>query len=113
MLANGDASGVGGGAKAASEPPRLQRAVRRMEDRAAELRPQMRQLVAPLGIEPVLVQRFVFQADLVAFLVVGSQAQAACAAEGVSGNCLEPVEYHLGALPQLLRRLRAICLTRD
>jgi hypothetical protein len=45
----------GHGREAADEARRLQRAVGRMEDRAAEVRPQMWNLVAPLGVEALLV----------------------------------------------------------
>src|SRR6266516_5504964 len=90
--------------KTTDEPPRLQRAVRRMEDRAVELGAQMRQLFAPRRRESVLVQRFVLQPDLVTLLVVGRKAKAACAAESISGNRLEPVERAFGSVPELLDR---------
>src|SRR6266516_6335209 len=73
----------------------------------------MRQLVAPLGGESVLAQRFVLQADLLSFLVVGRKAKAPGAPERLSGDCLEPVKSRLGASPELLRRFGTVRLTCD
>src|SRR5882724_619738 len=73
----------------------------------------MRQFVAPFGCEPVLAQRFVLQADLVPFFVVGREAQATRAPERISGDRLESIESRLGAEPELLRRLCAVRLAGD
>ena len=113
VLLKPDAFGVGERGKVTDEPARLQGAIRRMEDCAAELGTQMRELVAPLRGESVLVQRFVLQADVVALLVVGRKSKAAGAAEVISGDCFEPIESRFGALPQLLRRLGAVRLPRN
>src|SRR5713101_5263473 len=78
--------------KTTDEPPRLQRAVRRMEDRAPELWTQMWQLVAPLRSESVLAQGFVLQANLASLLVVGRKAKASCSSKRISGDRFEPVE---------------------
>ena len=85
-----------------------------MEDRAAEMLTQARrQLVAPLGREAVLLQRFVLRADLGALLVVGSEAQAPGPAEGIPREGLESVELILGALPQPACRPRSVRLPCD
>ena len=57
---------------------RLHRAVRWMEDRAAELGTEMRELtlLPPLDLEPVLAERFVLGLDVDALLGVCGQAQA-------------------------------------
>ena len=92
LLERGDAvvlrerdTGLGGrGREPLDEARRLDRAVWRMEDRAAEVRPEMVQLVAPLGGEAVLAQRLVLRSDLDSLLVVGRKPQAAAASKRIA-----------------------------
>src|SRR5207244_5725124 len=88
----------------------LRRTVPGMEDGAAEVRPQVRELVEPFSLEAVFAQRLVLAADLDAFFDVGREAQAAGSPEGASGQRLQPVERRLGSAPQLARSLGTVGL---
>ena len=113
MLLEGDACLGSTGREALHEPRRLHGPVVRMEDRAAKVRAQMRELVVPVRVEAVLTQRLELRADLGAFFVVGGQAQTADSAEGLARHGLQPVERVLGATPELLGGLGAIRFTCD
>ncbi len=63
-----------------------------MEDRGAEGRPEIWNLVAPLRREAVFAQRLVLGADLDALLDIRCQAQAPGSPEAVSGERLEAIE---------------------
>jgi hypothetical protein len=84
-----------------------------MEDRTAEVRPEMRELVAPLGLEAVLGQCLVLTTDLELLLDVRRETQAAGAAKRVAVKRLQPVECGLGALPEPARSLPPVRVTRN
>src|SRR5262249_58460234 len=91
----------------------LQGAVRRMEDRPAEVRAEVRELLAPLDGEPIVPERFVLGANLDALLRVRGEPEAARPLEGVACERLHPVDRLLGALPELAGLVRAVGLARD
>ena len=99
--------------EALHEPRRLHCPVVRMEDRAAKVRAQLRELVVPVRVEIVLTQRLELCADVGAFFFVGGQAQTADSAEGVARHRLQPVERMLGAPPELLGGLGTVRFARD
>jgi hypothetical protein len=87
------------------QPPhparRLKRPVGRVPKRPAEelLEPRC-EVVVPVNGEPVLAQSRVFARQLGALGVIGCDAEAADAAEGVARELLEPIECPLAQSPE-------------
>ena len=93
---------------------RLQRAVACVQDAALEASGEhARQIVDPLRLDPVLAQRLVLAADLLALLLVGGEAKAPGPAERVAGELLHAVERTLGPPPHAERPIAAVRLARD
>jgi hypothetical protein len=82
-----------------------------VEDRGAEA--AVERILDPLGLEPVRAQGFQLDGQLVAFLVVGGEPQAAGAPERVACELLEPVERRLRLPPEPDRAVAADRLERD
>src|SRR5262249_1214663 len=84
-----------------------------MEDRATEVRSEVRERVAPLGAESVFAQGFVLRPNLDALLHVGGEPQAARPSECVAGESFHPVDGLLGTPPELAGLVCAVRLARD
>src|SRR5207302_3570066 len=101
------------GGETADEARRLDRAVAGVVDRAVERAQMRRQVVDPLGGDPVLAHRLVLGADVLALLLVRGEPQAAVTRQRVAGERLHAVERALRPLPQAARAFNAVRLTSD
>src|SRR5690349_21753936 len=108
-------AGVGGArGQSPHEARGLEGPVVGMDDPAVEAPREMaRQVVDPLGREPVLMERLVFGADLLALLGVGGQPEAAVPDERVACELCHPVERSLRPPPELARLVDAVGLAGD
>ncbi len=99
--------------EAAHPTRRLQGTVAGMEQRGRKAtRERPVEVVSPSDRQSVAGHRVVFRPELVTLLLVGGDAQAADAAEGVTGQPLHPVDRLFRESPEPLRRDRTDHLAR-
>src|SRR6267154_2750448 len=85
-----------------------------MQDPALEAAGEhAREVVEPLGIDPVFAERLVLSANLLALLLVGREPKAPGPPQRVARKLLDPVERALGPVPEPPRALRSVRFTGD